>query len=268
MSTRPLVYTEFAPGESVRDIALTYWGFHVRALPHPDFVHRVWPDGCITLTLVHAPGIVTGAYLLGVRQTPYDVSLHVGTRYWGVRFRPEAGAAWLGVTPASLKQQSLPAARILGNDVLGLATMTGALDDTTRVGAVLDAWIAARAFDRARIDPVARDAAAAIVATDGRRAIADIARDVGVSARVLQRKFGASVGISPKAFAVLRRGRSALKRVVTEGVGADVGGWSGLAYASGFADQSHFTREVARLTRFAPQALRARLDTIDHEQLE
>ncbi len=263
-----MVYTEFAPGDAVRDIALTYWGFQVRALPHPDFVHRVWPDGCITLTLVHAPGIVTGAYLLGVRQTPYDVSLHVGTRYWGVRFRPEAGAAWLGVTPASLKGQSLPAAHILGDGVLELATTIGALEDTSRVGALLDAWIAARAFDRARIDPVARDATAAIVATDGRRTIADIARDVGVSTRVLQRRFASSVGITPKAFAVLRRGRSALKRVVTDGVGADVGGWSGVAYASGFADQAHFSREVARLTRFAPEALRARLDTIEHEQLE
>lgn len=268
MSARPLVYTEFAPGEAVRDIALTYWGFQVRALPHPGFVHRVWPDGCVTLTLVHAPGYGTGAYLLGVRQTPFEVPLHLGTHYWGVRFRPEAGAAWLGVSPSSLRNQNLSAARLLGDDVLALAAMTGALEDTTRVGAVLDAWIAARAFDRAQIDAVVRDAVAAIVATDGRRAIASIAADVGVSTRVLQRKFADAVGITPKAFAVLRRGRAALKRVVEDGVGADVGGWSGVAYASGFADQAHFSREVARLTRFAPQALRARLDTIEHEQLE
>ena len=109
--------------------------------------------------------------------------------------------------------------------------------------------------------------AAAIVATQGQRAIADIAADVQVSPRVLQRRFGAAVGISPKAFAVLRRARSALKRVVDDGVGRDVGGWSGVALASGYADQAHFVREVARLTRFAPTALRARLDTIEHEQL-
>jgi len=54
---------------------------------------------------------------------------------------------------------------------------------------------------------------------------------------------------------------------VTDGVGADVAGWSGVALSSGFADQSHFTREGARVTRFAPTALRERLETIEHERL-
>lgn len=268
MSARPLVYTEFAPGDAVRDIALTYWGFRVRALPHPGFVHRVWPDGCVTLTLVHAPGYGVGAHLLGVRLTPYEVPLHVGTQYWGVRFRPEAGAAWLGVSPASLRDRNVSAAELLGDGVLALAEQVGPMDDTALVRDAFDAWILARSFDATRLDAVVRSAAAAIAATDGQRPIADIARDVQVSPRALQRRFAAAVGISPKAFAVLRRGRSALKRVVTDGVGADVGGWSGVALSSGYADQAHFSREVARLTRFAPQALRARLDTIEHERLE
>ena len=84
---------------------------------------------------------------------------------------------------------------------------------------------------------------AAIVATNGQRPMIDIARDVGVSARVLQRRFAASVGLSPKAFAVLRRGRGALKRVVSKDT--DVGGWSDVALSSGYADQSHFTRSTA-----------------------
>ena len=269
MSERPLVYTEFAPGDAVRDIALTYWGFQVRALPHPDFVHRVWPDGCVTLTLVYAPGYRVGAYLLGVRTTPFEVPLHVGTRYWGVRFRPEVGALWLGVSPASLRDQNLLAATLLGESATALATTVGPMEHTDAVRDAIDAWILSRPFDRTRIDTVVRAAAtAAIVATEGRRTMADIARDVSVSPRVLQRRFAESVGISPKTFAVLRRGRAALKRVVTDGVGADVGGWSGIAYASGFADQAHMSREVARLTRFAPEALRARLDSIEHEQLE
>jgi AraC-like DNA-binding protein len=268
VSVRPLVYTEFAPGDAVRDIALTYWGFQVRALPHPGFVHRVWPDGCVTLTLVSAGEYGVGAYVLGVRQTPFEVPLHAGTRYWGVRFRPEAGAAWLGVSPAVLRDQSLPAASLIGDGVLALAKQVGALSDNVAVRDAIDAWMLSRPFDTRHLDDVVQRAAAAIVATEGRRPIADIADDVQVSARVLQRRFARAVGLSPKAFAMLRRGRSALKRVVTDGVGAHVGGWSGVALSSGYADQAHFSREVARLTRFAPQALRARLDTIDHEQLE
>lgn len=267
MTTRPFSYVEFAPGPSARDIALTYWGFSVRALPYPEFVHRVWPDGCVALTLVCADGRGVGAYLLGVRQTPFEVPLHVGVRYWGVRFRPEAGHWWLRVSPTDLRDQNVAAASILGASVQTLADDIAALDREDDVAERFDAWIAERPRPVREIDEVVRSAAAAIVVTDGQRAIADIAADVGVSPRQLQRRFAAAVGISPKAFAVLRRGRSAIKRVVTDGVGAQVGGWSGVALASGFADQAHFSREVARMTRFAPKALQQRLDTIDHERL-
>jgi len=268
VSERPLAYTEFAPGDAVRDIALTYYGFIVRALPHPGFVHRVLPDGCVSLTLASAPHFGAGAHLLGVRSAPLDVPLFEGARYWGVRFRPEAGAAWVGVPAAAIRNQNIPAAQLLGDSVLSLASAVAPLDDPADVSALLDAWIASRAFDRARIDTVVRAAVAAIVATDGRRAIADIARDVEASPRALQRRFSTAVGLSPKAFAVLRRARSALKRLLTDEVDADAGGLSGLAHSSGYADQAHFTREVARLTQFAPTALRARLDNIEHGLLD
>lgn len=267
MSERPLSYVEFPPGERARDVALTYWGFSVRALPDPAFVHRVWPDGCVTLTLACAGGRGVGAYLLGVRQGPYEVQLHVGARYWGVRFRPEAGAWWLGVSPSLLREQSVFAASLLGESVMTLANTVATIEDEGEVARLLDAWIAERPLPARSVDEVVRAAVAAIVATEGKRAIAEIAADVGVSARVLQRRFVASVGISPKAFAVLRRGRSALKRVATDGSDAKSGSWSEVALSSGFADQSHFTREVARLTRFAPTALRDRLDSISHERL-
>ncbi len=267
MTERPLHYTEFAPGAAACDVALTYWGFSIRALPSPDFVHRVWPDGCITLALVCANGRGVGAHLLGVRQVPYEVPLREGVRYWGVRFRPEAGARWLGVSAANLRDQSVPADAVLGDAVMMLAEHVAGLDAESDIAAAFDAWIAARAVPNPGIDSIVRSAVAAIVATNGQRPMAEIARDVGVSLRVLQRRFAASVGLSPKAFAVLRRGRSALKRVVGDGTGAEFGGWSGVALASGFADQAHFNREVARLTRFVPTRLRERLDTIEHERL-
>lgn len=267
-SDRPFAYAEFAPGESVRDVALTYWRFFVRELPSPDFVHRVWPDGCVTVTFVAFEQRAIGAYVLGVRQSAFDVPVFAGARYWGVRFRPESGAAFLGVTPAVIREQNLPAATLLGDEIMRTTESIARGDDEAVVRDVLDAWILSRAMPDHAIDPTVRDAAAVIAATGGQRAIADVARDVGVSPRVLQRKFLASVGISPKAFAVLRRGRHVLKHVVTHGAGADVGGWSGVALAGGYADQAHFTREIARLTRFAPTALQQRLETIAHERLQ
>ncbi len=142
MSDRPLSYSEFVPGERSRDIALTYWGFNVRALPDPGFVHRVWPDGCVTLTLACAAGRGVGAYLLGVRQGPYEVPLRAGMRYWGIRFRPEAGAWWIGVPPAQLREQNVLAASVLGPSVMSLTDTVASMEHEAQVTAVFDAWIA------------------------------------------------------------------------------------------------------------------------------
>ena len=65
------------------------------------------------------------------------------------------------------------------------------------------------------VDLGVRDAVAAIVATNGLVPIADIATLLGIGVRSLQRRFRAATGVTPKEFATLRRGRTALKRVAS-----------------------------------------------------
>lgn len=259
---RPLHYAEFAPGAVAADVALTYSCFTVRALPTPHFVHRVWPDGCVSLTIVCVGTRAVAARVLGVCTRAAEVALTEGARYWSVRFRPERGAAWLGVEAASLRDQNVDAVALLGDDVMHLGTRVASLEgDEDTVRAMFDAFVVARPVPRS--DQMVSAAVANIVESEGRRPIADIARELGTSARTLQRRFGAAVGLTPKEFASVRRGRGALKRMVF-GAGPDVEGWSGIALDAGFADQSHMAREVARLTRYSPRALHSRLDEIDH----
>ena len=193
---RPLHYVEYPPGPTATDVALTYSCFTVRELPSPDFVHRVWPDGCVSLTFG------------------------------------------------------------------GQVAQCTRSDDVVRF---LDEFVCSR-LPTTNHDDVVRAAVGAIVQADGKQSIATIARDVGTSPRTLQRRFGRVVGLTPKEFASIRRGREALKRVVF-GAGPEVEGWSSVAMDAGFADQAHMSREFARLTRFAPRALQSRLDTIDHGRI-
>lgn len=245
----------------------------MRDLPHPGFTHRVWPDGCVSLILVRAalPGgpRIVDVRVVGPRVEPVEVPVFAGTCYWGIRFRPEAGAAWLRMPATSLRNANLvidlPGD---GADALRDALVPfGAPDNdaTTRaVGEVFDRWLASG--PPTSVDLVVRDAAAAIVATNGLMPIAEIATLLGISARSLQRRFRTATGVTPKEFATLRRGRAALKRVAADDVAA-LGGWSGLADESGYADQSHLIREFGRLTQFTPTLLQQRLDVIDHGRL-
>ena len=48
---KPLRYVEMPAASPLSALVATYWGLSIRALPHPGFTHRIWPDGCATLAI-------------------------------------------------------------------------------------------------------------------------------------------------------------------------------------------------------------------------
>jgi AraC-like DNA-binding protein len=203
--------------------------------------------------------------VLGVCTRATEVPLVEGARYWSIRFRPETGACWMGASASSLRDRNIDARELLGEDVMRVGSAIAHCEQSNDVVRLLDDYVSSRArfVDQ---DTIVRAGVGAIVQEDGKASIVAVARDVGTSVRTLQRRFVKAVGLTPKEFASIRRGRGALKRVVFGG-GPESDGWSGLAMDAGFADQAHMTREFNRLTRFAPRALHARLETIDHGQI-
>lgn len=277
MSASPLTYVEFAPGTAVNDLALSYWAFTVRELPWAGFEHVVWPDGCLTIALSLLNGEPVATPLMGPRRVPLIVPVQPGTQYWGVRFRPEMGAAFVGRPAPQLRDQVGPAHHWLGDEPLRMlgVRLTGALAAfpamTTgpaaeaAVGLALDRWLFDSADSTIPPEQCVRDAVRAIVATEGKQKIAIIASLVGVSARHLQRCFKEAVGLSPKEYSLVRRARHALKQLVVDDDAP--GGLARLAAESGYADQAHLARDFHCLMGGAPEKLRRRLATIEHSAL-
>lgn len=293
----PLTYHETPPGANTPPVVSAYWRFDVRALPHPEFVHRVWPDGCVSVLAVCVrvgeAWRVVAVVVRGVTRAPQDVPVQPGTRYVGIRFRAESGAAVLGVPASSLRDVSLPLADVLGGHAKSLAHVESLARDIgaalplgdSAVHAAFDAWVssqtaavlgrAAAQQSAARhtqasqvlVDDVVVRAVDHLVASGGQASMMDVAASAGVSLRTLQRRFVSAVGLTPKQFAQLRRARAMLRRTVDESLDERVG-WSGVAAESGYADQAHLVREVRQYTQLSPTALKAWLAQITHELVE
>jgi AraC-like DNA-binding protein len=92
------------------------------------------------------------------------------------------------------------------------------------------------------------------LAADPRLALPELARELGVSPHHLSRVFRAVTGTTVARHRMRLRARAALERLA--GGETDL---AGLAYATGFADQSHLTRVLKRETGTTPAALRAAL---------
>ncbi|MEA2223567.1 MAG: hypothetical protein QOH83_1943, partial [Solirubrobacteraceae bacterium] len=69
---------------------------------------RVVPDGCIDIVWTEG----SGTQVAGPNTTAFVVALPAGVRVAGVRTRPGAGAALLGVDAAALRDAHLPLADV------------------------------------------------------------------------------------------------------------------------------------------------------------
>jgi len=76
-----------------------------------------------------------------------------------------------------------------------------------------------------------------------------LARDLGVSQEVLEKRFRRRVGATPKQFASILRFRRA---IAVHRPGRDLGS---LALEAGYYDQAHFNRQFRFVTGSAPGAL-------------
>jgi len=102
---------------------------------------------------------------------------------------------------------------------------------------------------RPRSDRLVAAATRALRESRGCARIATVARDLGVSQDLLEKRFRRQVGATPKQFASILRFRQA---VAVHRPGRDLGT---LALDAGYYDQAHFNRQFRFVTGSAPGAL-------------
>lgn len=257
---KPFTYRELLPPPYLREHVLSYWEFTVHTVGAGGFVHHVWPDGCISLTVAALRGVAVSAHLTGPTGTARCVTVEDGVTVRGARFWPDAGGAVLGLDAELLRDGRVAAAAVLGVTAEVLAHAVAAAPDLERSGDIFSSIVAPIVRAAPPLDVPVRTMVRAISASRGERSIAALARSVGLSARHLRRRFHRAVGLTPKEYARVRRVRSAIGAVLA----AEQETWSAIAAELGYTDQPHLIRDVAQLTGFTPLALERRLAMIEH----
>ena len=222
-------YREWEPPASLRSSVACLWSHRVGPDPNP-----VLPDGCSDLVWVAGEG----AHVAGPDTGPSVVSLEPGAVIVGLRFRPGAGGAAIGVPLDELRDQRVD---LPGLDVAGDLSPSAAADTLTR--------FAADGLDGSGPDPVVQQAIELLV--DPGVDLTRVRREVEVSERQLRRRFGAAVGYGPKTLQRVLRFRRFLDGLDGETDLADA------AARTGFADQPHLNRECRDLAGMTPAQLAA-----------
>jgi AraC-like DNA-binding protein len=209
---------------------------------------RVMPDGCVDV-FVTARGDVM---IAGPAETFYDMPAGDQDVLAGLRLRPGAAAAVIGSPASEFTNMRVPLDSAFGVAGRRMAeNLLGAITPTQRMSLLADLVSDYFADTDPVVDrPIAR--AVEVLRAQPDRPVSALAGEVGLSERQLRRRFDIAVGYGPK-----RLGRVFRFQRLLDLIHAAHGrpGWSQLAIAAGYADQSHMINDCLALSGGSPAAL-------------
>lgn len=228
-------YRELAPPTGLLPVVACLWEHDVP----PGHEQRIIPDGCVDLVRLGGELVVVGA------DTGPVVSRAGATpasRTSGIRLRPGAAGAVLGIPASGVRDQRIPLADVWPDAGPALAEALDGADPAGRLD-LLARMVLRRKAERDGL--VA--AAARRLGVPGTR-ISDVADDLGVSERHLHRRTVDAVGYGPKMLGRVAR----LRRLIGLSTGGAASSLAERAAMSGYASQAHMSDEVRRLTGLTP----------------
>jgi AraC-like DNA-binding protein len=221
-------YREYRPPPGLEPVVACLWEHE----PAEDRAQRIVPDGCVDLIWMAERELVVA----GADTGPRVARLPAGRRSTGIRLRPGAAGAVLGLPASEVRDRQVAAALVWGE--LGLDEAV-ALAEPPRRRELLAEAVARRGV---MPDPLVLRAAEKLSLPGAR--VASVAAELGVGERQLHRRTVTAVGYGPKVLARVAR----LRRLVA---GADES-LASRALEAGYASQAHMTDEVRRLTGLTP----------------
>jgi AraC-like DNA-binding protein len=165
-----------------------------------------------------------------------------------VRFRPGAAADVLGLHGSELADARVGVSELWGRtEMERLESRLAASRSPLEVSLVLEDIVASHVH--APPDPTV-EAVVAVLASPRTRVLA-LAEQIGLSERQLLRRCTSALGYGPKMLDRILR----FQRFCSLGAGRGRVGLAELAFESGYADQSHLTRECKQLAGRTPASV-------------
>lgn len=206
---------------------------------------------------------VPPAVIAGPHSAPYISDMAADEPVMAVHFRPGGAFPFFGIPLGDLEGAGVCLDEGWGRNGHELhERLIEASSVAARFG-VLEEFLLSRARFSVRRHPGVAVAMAAVEANPSIR-MAEVRHLTGLSTKRMIALFRAEVGLSPKAYARVRRLQAALRKL-----GAGAMGGARIAADIGYSDQAHFVREFRSFTAMTPtQYSRQRIVLPSHVPVE
>jgi AraC-like DNA-binding protein len=259
-------YEEFAIDPRLAPYIQVIWRLDVDKPAEFGPPERIMPDGIVEVVLPYgAPFDVRFAgepfaprasgFAVSQTQRWVEIRPDAPTGFLSVRFYPWGAYHFFDMPVSAFADRAIGIEDLWGAEARELEHRLAEAPRAEGGVAVLQQFLLHRLARHAKrnVAPLVRE----VRARRGQTSVAELCRRTGVTARTLERTFGAAVGTSPKHFACLTRFLDACDRLRR-------GGWATLgevAHTGGYYDQSHFNADFRAFAGISPT------DFVAHEHI-
>lgn len=252
-------YKTIDPGANLSLFVRCYWTLHAPKETKPG-KQRIIPDGCMEMIFhygdLYKQYMEDGSSILqprffvfGQLTRPLEIEPTGETGIFAVRFNPDGFMPFAASPLNIMENKAVPLAELFGNDGLQLENdMLSAKTTDDRVR-IIESFLTGRAGSAESIDRIIESTITAMVTLNGRLSVSDISKELNVSRRLLERRFAAVVGLSPKQLSKIIRLRATIKMLMNE----QAGSLTSIAYEGNYYDQAHFIKDFKEFTGVSPK---------------
>ncbi|MEP6902239.1 MAG: helix-turn-helix domain-containing protein [Actinomycetota bacterium] len=257
-------YREMAPSTDVSHLVFSFWEFSTATEDFGSIQHEIFPDGCISVFYHRNDNFnLKQIAFNGLNLESVTTPIFPNDIFWGMRISPAACANILRDNLANFKLVEIVEAGRFPHLTDGLLEKLNDCENLDEAVIVYEKHLKELNFNQNFYDEKVAQAVKIIEQTSGEIKVAELAEELNLSVRQLERRFKTCSGLSPKQFARTRRIRATAVDLVKNN---DMN-WANRAAEMGFADQSHLTHEFVSVTKRSPNSFAEKVSQIKHGNL-
>lgn len=239
----PQTFRERLPASAFRGLVACVWVQEIGP-GSPPYAHRTVPNGSAELVCT----LGSRTRIVGPQTRPTEEWVAAGTVTVGLRLRPGVAQAIFALPASELVDLEIDATEIWGRSASRLGERLATASSPQAAAALLEDELTRRARDLAPPDPLVLEGVSRLL--DRPSGVRSLAASLAISERQLRRRFEAAVGITPQPLVRMFRYQRFLALLHTSDTPCP--SLRRLAREAGCADQSHLSREAARLAGRTP----------------
>lgn len=252
-------YQTFEPNKDLSGLIKCYWTLESLKDETPN-KQTVVPDGCMEMIFHYGDVykqytnngsslIQPKCFVIGQLTKPLEIEPTGKSDIFSVRFHPEGFLPFATIPLKEMENTAISLEKIFGNEGIKIEQKMLNTNSSTEKIKLIETFLLNRLTDNETVDRIVKSTVETILTANGQLSINELSKQTSINRRQLERKFSASIGLSPKQLSKTIRLQATLKILLDKNFTS----LTALAYENEYYDQAHFIKDFKEFTGVTPK---------------